>query len=252
MHEVSRPTAVRGAGTTKSHASKPASEGTRSRSPGGVLCAVGSHGLEKEIAEIAGLSLDDLRIRWRNLTGRLAPAYLSRALLVRILAYRVQAQTFGDLDRNSARALVRWETVGRKEPKAQTSQNGTDESADISSAPERRTTEPLILKPGTLLTRERQGRMETVMVVPGGFAWNGEIYASLSAVAQSITGTKWNGHRFFGVRPQDRSIRKVKETDEASVQVEGHGKVRTNVPGLIRKRLPRRASDPRRVDGATR
>ena len=58
--------------------------------------------------------------------------------------------------------------------------------------------------------------VETVMVVPDGFAWNGEIYASLSAVAQSITGTKWNGHRFFGVRTRDRSLRKVKGTDEAS------------------------------------
>ena len=87
---------------------------------------------------------------------------------------------------------------------------------------------------------------------PDGFGWNGEIYASLSAVAQSITGTKWNGHRFFGVRPQDRSLRKVKETDEASVQVEGHSKVRTNVPGLFRKRLPRLASDLPRVDGVTR
>ena len=51
-----------------------------------------------------------------------------------------------------------------------------------------------------------EGRMEAVMVVADGFAWNGEIFASLSAVAKAITGTKWNGHRFFGVRPEDRSI----------------------------------------------
>ena len=53
--------------------------------------------------------------------------------------------------------------------------------------------------------------MEMVMVVADGFAWNGEIFASLSAVAQAITGTKWNGHRFFGVRPQDRSCWNIKK-----------------------------------------
>ena len=235
MQKVSRPAAVRAARTTKSHASKPASEATRSRSPGGVLCAVGSHELEKEIAEIARLSLDDLRIRWRNLTGRLAPAYLSRALLVRILAYRVQAQTFGDLDRNTARALVRWETVGRKEPKVQTSPNGTDESIDISSAPDRRASEPLILKPGTLLTREWQGRMETVMVVADGFSWNGEVFASLSAAARAMTGTKWNGHRFFGVRPQDRVVRGPRDAGDPHGQVEREGEARTTRPDSLHR-----------------
>ena len=253
MRKLSLRAAVRGASTTAAHTSEPSSQAASSRSPGGVPGGVGGRDLEKEIVEIAGLSLDDLRIRWRNVCGRLAPAHISRAQLARILAYRVQAQSFGNLDRNTTRALERWsEPVERKKPNGQTIAGAPGESADISSAPERRTTEPLILKPGTLLTREWQGWMETVMVVPDGFAWNGEMYASLSAVAQSITGTKWNGHRFFGVRPQDRSLRKVKETDEASVQVEGHGEVRTNLPGLIRKRLPRRASDPRRVDGVTR
>lgn len=213
MHEVSRPTPVRGARTTKSHASKPASETTRSRSPGDVLCAVGSHDLEKEIAEIARLSLDDLRIRWRNLKGRLAPAYLSRALLVRILAYRVQVQTFGDLDRNTARALVRWETVGRKEPRAQTSPNGTDESIDVSSAPDRRASEPLILKPGTLLTREWQGRMETVMVVPtasGGTARFMRAFRPSRSRSQAQSGTVI-GSSAFG-RRIDLSARSKKRT----------------------------------------
>jgi len=56
---------------------------------------------------------------------------------------------------------------------------------------------PLVLKPGAILTREWQGRIERVMALEDGFAWNGKTYASLSAVAFAITGVKWNGHRFF-------------------------------------------------------
>ena len=56
---------------------------------------------------------------------------------------------------------------------------------------------PLVLKPGALLTREWQGKIERVMVLEEGFAWNGKTYASVSAVAFAITGVKWNGRRFF-------------------------------------------------------
>ena len=48
--------------------------------------------------------------------------------------------------------------------------------------------------------REHDGAMHQVMVIKGGFAWNGQIYSSLSAVAKAITGTIWNGNRFFGLR----------------------------------------------------
>ena len=65
---------------------------------------------------------------------------------------------------------------------------------------------PLVLKPGALLTREWQGRIERVMALEEGFAWNGKTYASLSAVAFAITGVKWNGHRFF-FGPNGRSDR---------------------------------------------
>jgi hypothetical protein len=54
-----------------------------------------------------------------------------------------------------------------------------------------------------LLIREWRGRLERVTVADGGFAWNCATYASLSAVAFAITGTKWNGHRFFGVRRRE-------------------------------------------------
>ena len=63
-------------------------------------------GLEAELAELERLSLDDLRLRWRNNWGRLAPAHLSRGLLLRVMAYRLQAEAFGDLDRKTIRILA--------------------------------------------------------------------------------------------------------------------------------------------------
>ena len=61
---------------------------------------------------------------------------------------------------------------------------------------------PTRLLPGTVLTREWNGQMHRVMVVKDGFAWDGRSYDSLSTVAFAITGTKWNGPRFFGLRDQ--------------------------------------------------
>jgi hypothetical protein len=55
------------------------------------------------------------------------------------------------------------------------------------------------LKPGTLLTREWEGRLQQVMVLAGGFSWNGKTYPSLSKVAFAMTGTRWSGPRFFGL-----------------------------------------------------
>lgn len=232
MRKQLRPEVIRGVRTRTSLVPNPGSPTPRSASPDGRANAVGEHDLESEIEAIERLSLDDLRIRWRNLTGRLAPAHLGRGLLARFLAYRLQARAHGDLDRNIARTLARWdEPVGRKEPIVCAIPGETNGPAEGSSTPERpstperRPSEPLILKPGTLLTREWQGRMETVMVVAEGFAWHGEIFASLSAFAQAITGTKWNGHRFFGVRPQDRSPSSQRWTADPSAPREGGGEV---------------------------
>ena len=61
----------------------------------------------------------------------------------------------------------------------------------------RRTSE---LRPGTVLGREWNGRMQRVAVLADGFAWNGQTYSSLSKVALAITGTRWNGPKFFGLR----------------------------------------------------
>ena len=78
-------------------------------------------GLEAELAELERLSLDGLRLRWRNHRGRLAPAHLSRGLLLRVMAYRLQAETFGDLDRKTIRMLERLARATAKRPSTSSS-----------------------------------------------------------------------------------------------------------------------------------
>ena len=78
-------------------------------------------------------------------------------------------------------------------------------SARLASFDQRRTE----LTPGTVLVREWDRQSQRVMVMADGFAWNGQTYDSLSKVAFAITGTKWNGPRFFGLR--DKEVRAAVE-----------------------------------------
>jgi hypothetical protein len=135
-----------------------------------------------EIAHLRGLDLDGLRARWRSLTGRAAPARVPKTLLLRVLAYRVQAAALGDLDRVTARLLARLAS------------QPSGDRVDV-PVPDR-----IGIKPGTVLVREWDGTPQRVMVLADGFTWNGATYRSLSQVARAITGTRWNGPRFFGLR----------------------------------------------------
>jgi hypothetical protein len=65
----------------------------------------------------------------------------------------------------------------------------------------------ITLRPGTVLGREWQGEMHRVVVLADGFSWNGKTYPSLSKVVRAITGTRWNGPKFFGLRK-----RQIKDT----------------------------------------
>jgi Protein of unknown function (DUF2924) len=159
---------------------------------------IDSSQINAEIETMERLGLDELRLRWRNRWGRLAPAHLSRGLLFRLMAYRLQADAFGDLDRPTAKLLDRLAARETEDDRL-----GATAAADASKrSPQSelkglRPESPLLLKPGALLTREWRGRIERVMALDEGFAWNGKTYASLSAVAFDITGVKWSGRRFF-------------------------------------------------------
>jgi Protein of unknown function (DUF2924) len=138
------------------------------------------------VAALPKLDLAGLTLCWRNHLGGTVPAHLPRWLLVRILAYRLQAAAYGDLERSILRRL-------------NASRAGASETEPFTRR-EPATREGASLKPGALLVREWKGRLQHAMVLEEGFAWQGTTYGSLSQVAKAITGTNWNGHRFFGLR----------------------------------------------------
>ena len=147
--------------------------------------------LDVEIARLRDLDIAALRRRWHTVFGRRPPPHLLRHLLFRIVAYRLQADQLGDLDNASRRLL---DGSGSPEKAGQNAANVVRPIADV--------------RPRTSLSREWNGHMQQVTVLPEGFAWNGKTYPSLSKVAFAITGTRWNGPRFFGLRdkPPRRSL----------------------------------------------
>ena len=130
-----------------------------------------NHPATHAVRALAGSSLEELRSEWRRRYGP-PPLLRSTDLLARLLAWRIQAEAFGGLDAKTVAALARQGT----------SANDRELSA------------------GTRLEREWRGRTEVVDAVEGGFRWRDETYPSLSKVAFAMTGTKWNGPRFFGLR----------------------------------------------------
>ena len=152
--------------------------------------------VEDEIAHLRGLDLKGLRARWHSVLQRPAPAHLPRHLLFAILAYRIQADRLGELDHETKQVLDRTDAKD----------TGATLSARLVSFDQKRTE----LTPGTMLVRDWDRKTQRVMVMADGFAWNGKTYDSLSKVAFAITGTKWNGPRFFGLR--DKKDRSATET----------------------------------------
>jgi hypothetical protein len=171
---------------------------------------------EKVSAQLTALTNSDLhqlRVQWRKLMRSEPPRHLTRGLLLRILAYRVQELAYGGLNRDSVRYL--------------------DRIAERLEAGERNPVPPVPdlrrgrLRPGTLLEREHGGVLHRVSVLEGGFSWQGRAFQSLSEVARAITGTNWNGPRFFGLRDKEspahkgpRRVRSAADGGRGSVSAE--------------------------------
>lgn len=139
--------------------------------------------LDAEIARLRDFGVGELRRRWHAVFGRPAAPHLPRHLLFRALAYRLQADRLGNLDAESKRLLD-----GSASPEA---------AGQAAVGSSRRAVQ---VRAGTIFAREWNGRIYRVAVLADGFAWNGTTYPSLSKVALAITGTRWNGPRFFGLR----------------------------------------------------
>lgn len=143
------------------------------------------------IAGLHDFEVCALQIRWRRVFGCDPPGHFTRQLLVSVLSHSLQASRSGDLDRRTQRLLDQITPAdGRQNVMAKLV------AFDRSRVESR---------PGTVLTREWNNQQQRVMVTVDGFAWNGGTYASLSEVAFAITGTRWNGPRFFGLRDKKRS-----------------------------------------------
>jgi Protein of unknown function (DUF2924) len=163
--------------------------------------------IEAEVDRIRSLGIDALRARWRMLFGAVPPKGLSKDMIGRMIAYRIQEEAFGGLDRETVRLLDRL---------------ARGEKLELNRR----------LKTGTVLVREYNEERHTVTVVPDGFLWRDMTYSSLSIIAQAITGTKWNGPRFFGLRvpnhPQNADAakeprsQKQKPANRSSVRASDH------------------------------
>ncbi len=124
----------------------------------------------KLLRRLEDADLKQLRVEWEQRFG-VAPRLRSADLLRRILAWRIQAAAEGGLDQVTRRLLA----GGRSGPES-------------------------MLPEGTIISRDWKGTRHDVEVAEGGFVYRGEHWKSLSEIAREITGTRWNGPRFFGLR----------------------------------------------------
>jgi hypothetical protein len=133
--------------------------------------------VEAEIGRIQTMIPDAVKALWRDTFKREIPKALTRDLLVRTLCWHIQEQSFGGHSPVMLKLLANY------------AKGGPGEVDRL-----RR------LKPGTEIVREYQGERHTVVITREGFQWQGNHYPSLTAIARVITGTSWNGPRFFGLR----------------------------------------------------
>ena len=130
--------------------------------------------LDAALERISEMTVERLRVCWRERFASDPPAAFSKDLLARAICYRLQEQAFGGLSASTARLLSSLVKPGAEPPRQ--------------------------VKVGSVLIREHQGVVHEVLVVPGGFCWQGKTHDSLTTIAKTITGTGWNGPRFFGLR----------------------------------------------------
>ena len=163
--------------------------------------AIPAAACQEALARLPQLDLGELRRQWRALYKTDASPYLSRELMVRAVAYRIQEVALGRLRSEQRRQLRQFAQQFKETGEAK-----------IRALPK--------LKPGTRLIREWQGRTYEVLVLDDGFSWQGAPYRSLSAVARKITGTAWSGPLFFGLK-QNRSGARSQLPQPAGEPMEG-------------------------------
>jgi hypothetical protein len=137
--------------------------------------------VEDELDRLATMPIVQLRMRYREVLRSEPPKAFGPDLLRRSIAYRIQEKVYGGLSRSTQHLLGQL-------------------MKQFSAKPDGKIVLPRRIKPGSILVREWKDRSHRVTVLAEGFAYDGKNYTNLSEIAVQITGTRWNGPRFFGLR----------------------------------------------------
>lgn len=144
-----------------------------------------------QLDTLANLTIFELRTEWRRHHRMSPPKRLSRNLLIRGIAYKMQERALGGLSRSILKKLEGLRSQDTTKP--------------VSTSPS--------LRPGTKLIRDWGGTTHTVLVLKAGFEWHGKTYRSLSTIAKAITGAHWSGPRFFGLNRRSRTRGKAADIE---------------------------------------
>jgi hypothetical protein len=165
--------------------------------------------VEAELDRLAAMPIAQLRARYRGVFRSDPPKAFGPDLFRRSIAHRVQEKAYGGLSPSAQRLLDQMVKAYAAKP------NG-------------KIVLPRRIKPGSVLVREWKGTSHRVMVLADGFAYDGKTFGNLSEIAVLITGTRWNGPRFFGLRS------KAQEIDEPTARTRSDGAKRITEPGSTR------------------
>jgi hypothetical protein len=147
--------------------------------------------VEDELDRLPVMPIAQLRVRYREVFRTDPPKAFGPDLLRRSIAHRIQEKAYGGLSRSTQRLLDKMMKTYAAKP------NG-------------KLVLPRPIKPGSVLVREWKNKSHRVTVLAEGFAYDGSTFGNLSEIASLITGVRWNGPRFFGLRS------KTQESDEAA------------------------------------
>jgi hypothetical protein len=146
-----------------------------------------SERVQAQLKELPHLDRKGLQKLWLELFGVRPNPQLRRELLVFVLTYRIQEKAYGGLKPSTRKNLLSYA-------------EGFDKDAEPA------TKRPRITKPGTRIVREWGSKLHEVTVLESGFDYEGKRYGSLSEIARVITGVRWSGPLFFGIKKRGKAV----------------------------------------------
>ena len=158
--------------------------------------------IANEIAALEGMTIGELREKYREVFGE-ATRSSNKRFLVRRIAWQLQALREGDISEHAQRRAAeladesRLRTRAPRLPSSDAASADPDRTISRSFSPPRDSRFPM---PGTILTRDYRGKKIQVMVLDKGFEFEGDVYRSLTAITEAVTGSHWNGLQFFGIK----------------------------------------------------